>query len=210
MMEQVVAQPTEWDELLAAARQGDDFALGQMCERFRAYLLLLATSDLGDDLRAKLGASDVVQQAMLDVCRDFETFRGNSEAEFRSWIKRLVQHNLIDTNRSFRQTERRKTSRETPIDQTTQRLDFKGDAKTASSILQRRETDEQLLRAISRLPEKHRRIVELRHRDGLSYAEIAAQMGMTEAAARKLWSRTLQSLRSELTVDEATGRNRPK
>jgi predicted nucleic acid-binding protein len=38
----------------------------------------------------------------------------------------------------------------------------------------------------------------LRHRQSLSYAEIADQMNMTEAAARKLWSRTVESLRQEL------------
>lgn len=37
----------------------------------RSYLLLPGDTDLGDDLRAKLGASDIVQQIVLEAARGF-------------------------------------------------------------------------------------------------------------------------------------------
>jgi len=205
-----IDHPTEWTSLLEAARDGDNGALGQICEQLRGYLLLTVGDDLGVDLQAKLGASDIVQHTMLEVCSDLETFRGTSEAEFRAWIKRLVRHNLIDATRSFRQTQRRDASREIPIVSEGKRIELAGNNKTASCIVRRRETDEELLRAVARLPDERKTIVELRHRQGLAYVEIAKRMNMNEAAARKLWSRTVEALREELNSDDAKRRSQPK
>ena len=114
-----LSPPTEWGQLLEAARAGDDDALGQICQRFREHLLLTADDGLGGELRAKLGASDVVQQSMLEVHNDFRRFAGESEQEFRRWITRLVERNLIDSARQFRQTQRRDIRRERPIEPNT-------------------------------------------------------------------------------------------
>lgn len=193
-----------WTELLASARGGDDDALGQICERLREFLNRIAGGKLSDDLGAKLGASDIVQQSMLEACRDFDSFRGSSELEFRTWVKRLVQHNLIDAARGYRGTQSRDTSREIPLGEPGNLRELDGNQKTASSIVRRRETDEQLLRALAELPDDRRRIIELRHREGLPYAKIAVKMGMTEVAARKLWSRTIETLREHMRpIDES-------
>src|SRR5262249_7550847 len=64
---------------LAAARQGSVEALGQLLEVCRPYLLKVANDHLTADLRAKLGASDVVQEAFLEAQRDFGQFSGLTE-----------------------------------------------------------------------------------------------------------------------------------
>ncbi|QEG33577.1 RNA polymerase sigma factor [Bythopirellula goksoeyrii] len=197
----------DWPALLAAARNGDDEALGQVCEQLRHYLWIMADNGLGTDLQAKLGASDVVQDTMLDAVDDFRSFRGRTEAEFRAWIKRLIEHNLIDSARRFRDTQARDTSREVSAEE----LDCgAGEMRSASSLIRRRETDEELLRAIAKLPPRQRQIIELRHRQGLTYQEIAKQLEMTEVAARKLWSRTVEQLRDQLTSDHASSAPRAK
>ena len=50
--------------------------LGEVLGRFREYLLLLARLHLGDQLRGKLDASDVVQQTLLEACRKKAQFHG--------------------------------------------------------------------------------------------------------------------------------------
>ncbi|QDU54826.1 sigma-70 family RNA polymerase sigma factor [Aeoliella mucimassa] len=193
----------EWSALLAQAREGDSNALGEICERLRDYLLLMAAGDLGADLTPKLGASDIVQETMLEACRDFDAFRGTSEAEYRKWIRRLLDRNLIDAARGYRDAQRRQTSREVPLDQQGLRTGIVASDKSASSLFRRGESDEELLRAIGRLPPNQRQVIELRHRQGFSYAEIAAELGTTVVAARKAWSRAVAALAKELTnVDE--------
>ena len=191
----------DWEELLNQARNGNDVALGEICDRFRNYLKLAADDRLDKDLRRKVGPSDIVQQAMLEGFRDFESFTGSSEQEFRSWILRLLQHNLIDTARSFRGTQKRDISREianeSPAGCNGNGLNGNR-SRTASSIMQRREVDEELIRALDKLSKRQSEVIELRHRQGLPYAEIALIMDSTEAAVRKLWERAVQSLQQHL------------
>lgn len=192
-----------WPELLEAARAGDDDALGQICQRFREHLLLTADKGLGGDLRAKLGASDVVQHSMLEVHHDFSRFTGQTEQEFRCWITRLVERNLIDVARQFRHTQRRDVARERPIqpdratsDRTVQQLVAK--EGTASRIARQQEEDQALAKAVQQLSQRQQQVIELRHRQTLSFAQIADQLQITEVAARKTWSRAVEQLRRHL------------
>ncbi len=199
-----LSPPTEWGQLLEAARAGNDNALGEICQRFREHLLLTADDGLGGELRAKLGASDVVQQSMLEVHNDFRRFAGESEQEFRRWITRLVERNLIDSARQFRQTQRRDIRRERPIEPNTSghtclEQSLTAREGTASRIFRQQEEDRELGEAIERLSLRQRQVVELRHRQGFSFDQIADQLDTSEGAARKLWSRAVEQLRHHLT-----------
>src|SRR5262249_59741442 len=92
---------------LPAARAGSRAALGQALESFRDYLLLIAERELAPDLRAKGGASDLVQETFLEAQRDFADFRGDTEAEFRAWLRRLLLHNVANFARHYRDTAKR-------------------------------------------------------------------------------------------------------
>jgi RNA polymerase sigma-70 factor (ECF subfamily) len=77
-------------------------------------------------------------------------------------------------------------------------------------LVRRRETDDELLRAVAQLPERSQQVLELRHRMGLSHAEVAEELGMTEAAARKLWSRIVEELQERLSPPNVTSPVRPE
>ncbi len=189
-----------WSVLLDQARAGDSNALGQLCELFRGQLMEVAQRQLSADVQSKLGASDIVQQSFLEAQRDLPLFTGRTESDFRAWVRRIVEHNLLDVTRLFRSTQRRDTAREKPLEFTDDIDRIHHSQKTASSLIRRKETDEELLRAIAHLPAKNQRVVELRHRRGLSHAQIAAELGISEVASRKLWSRTVEQLREMLTT----------
>src|SRR4051794_35904655 len=63
---------------LAAARAGSNEALGQSLEPFRRYLLEVARQAVGPALRAKGGASDLVQETFLEAQQLFPRFDGKS------------------------------------------------------------------------------------------------------------------------------------
>ena len=88
---------------LAAARAGSREALGQVLETFRSYLLLVADRELDAELRAKGGASDLVQDTFLEAQRDFDCFHGNSADELRAWLRRLLLNNVANFTRQYRQ-----------------------------------------------------------------------------------------------------------
>lgn len=192
------SQNFSWNELILAARDGDDEALNAIWQQVRSYLLIFANQRLDDGLRGKLDASDIVQQSLMEAHRDFGTFRGQTEDELKSWISRLVIHNLMDAGRRFRDAQQRSVAKEVTWDVQSD-MSAARHQTSASSLVRRRETDEELLRAVARLPERSQQVLELRHRMGMSHAEVAVELGMTEAAARKLWSRIVEELQEQLS-----------
>src|SRR5262249_49490145 len=99
---------------LAAARAGSGDALGEALEACRPYLLRVANQELDQDLRAKGGASDLVQETFLEAQRDFPRFQGSSDAELRAWLRHILLHNLGKFARRFRQTQKRRLAAEVP------------------------------------------------------------------------------------------------
>jgi RNA polymerase sigma-70 factor, ECF subfamily len=189
---------------LSAARAGSSEALGRVLETCRNYLLLVAERDLDPDLRAKGGASDLVQQTFLEAHGAFGQFRGGSEDEVLAWLRQLLRNNLIDFARLYRATAKRGMDRELPLaaaDTPSQ----EGGGVTAETLspsghAMARERDDAMRAAMGRLPESYRAILRLRHEDGLGFDEIAKRMDRTPEAVRKLWARAVYRLQQE--VDE--------
>ena len=187
----------DWQKLIQQARDGDDVALGQIVSRVRNYLLLIASQSLNQQLQSKLSASDVVQQSMLEAHQSIGRFNGTSEAEIRSWLRKIVLNNLIDNNRRYKDSACRSADREVSIDELSVPLS-QPRSKTASWYISRNESEAQLLLAINRLPERQRLVIYARHRMGHSYQEIASDMNVTEDAVRQLWSRGVGRLKKVL------------
>ena len=196
-MNHVIKKSNHWKDLIQRARDGDDFALGQIVSRVRSYLLLVADESLNHRLQSKLSASDIVQQSMLEAHQSIGRFSGSSEGEIREWLRKIVMGNLIDSTRYYKNSACRTTDREVSIDTLPVSLP-QTQAQTASWYVSRNETEEQLLRAINCLPRRQRHVIDARHRLGHSYQEIARDMEATEVAVRKLWSRGVQRLKEAL------------
>lgn len=58
--------------------------------------------------------------------------------------------------------------------------------------------DQAMREALQRLASDHRRIIVLRNLELRPFAEIATLMNRSEAAARKLWARAVESLAREM------------
>ena len=183
------ATDDEWLILCRRAREGDAVAFGDLCERLRSFLTHAAGCQLNGSLKAKLGASDLVQESLLEAHRQFEQFQGSTEEEFRGWVRQILHNNTIDAARKFHDTQMRDADREISLElvESPEQLTARG--KTASSVARRKETDHEMLVAVGKLPERRRLVVEMRFRDGLNHAEIGKQLGISELAARKLLSR---------------------
>lgn len=189
-------------QLLQRARAGDEDALGEVLERYRSYLILVAERKLDPKLRAKAGGSDLVQQTFLEAHRGFEEFAGTTDEEMRAWLVKILNHNLADHQKRFRGTAKRDLSREISIATRTPGGTLEGgipdNVATASSLVRRRERDETLEQAVNQLTPRHRDVIALRHQQNLAFDVIAAQMELSEQAARKLWTRAIRSLQAKL------------
>jgi RNA polymerase sigma-70 factor (ECF subfamily) len=171
-------------------------------ERFRSYLLLLARVRLDSTVRAKVDASDVVQQTLLEAHRDRAQFRGRTFGEQAAWLRQILARNLANVFRDLRR-DKRDVTREQPLqaalEATASRLNaWLAAEQTPSQQAVRQEDVIRLAEALTRLPENQREAVILRHWHGCSLMEIGECLGCTTAAVTGLLHRGLRSLRKEL------------
>jgi RNA polymerase sigma-70 factor, ECF subfamily len=178
-------------------------------EAYRDYLRLLARLHLGGRLQSKLDASDVVQHALMQAHERREQFRGGTEAERLAWLRAILANALAAAARHFDAGMRdldRERSLEADLDLSSSRLEclLAADQTSPSEGAARSEELVRLARALARLPDDQRRVVELHHLQGLPVAETARHMGRTRAAVVGLLFRGLKRLR-ELLVASGEG-----
>src|SRR6266576_1515573 len=79
---------------------------GPALEHCREYLMALAQLHLDRRLQGKLDPADMVQQTLLEACRDQVQFQGGSRAELAAWLRRILLHNLANSLRDLRRDKR--------------------------------------------------------------------------------------------------------
>src|SRR3954468_19820535 len=94
-------------DIVNALRQGDPVAQELLVTRYRHWLHLLARLQVESHFRGKFDASDLVQQTLLEACRDLPQFRGQTEAELLAWLRQILTHVLAHEIRRFRGTQQR-------------------------------------------------------------------------------------------------------
>jgi RNA polymerase sigma-70 factor, ECF subfamily len=192
---------TDAARLLTAARAGSADALGTALETCRAYLLIVAERELHPAVRAKGGASDLVQQTFLEAHRDFGRFHGNSQEELLAWLRQVLRNNLANFTRQHLQTKKRQADLEVHLGSGAPgaaESRIAGSGATASRLAMAGEDAAALEAAMARLPEDYRRVLALRYHEGRSFDEIAQRIGRSANAARKLWARAVERLEREL------------
>jgi RNA polymerase sigma-70 factor (ECF subfamily) len=189
------------EALLSAARAKDAAALGKLLEGYRPYVKLLARLGINHRLQGKLDASDLVQETFMEAHRDFPQFRGTTEAELLAWLRQILISNLANQARRFLGTQGRdvRLERELAIEvDVSSRLLERGLLARDTSPSQQAASREQavlLADVLAKLPDDYREVIILRHLEGRTFPEIAAHMGRSSDAVKKLWARALARLR---------------
>lgn len=184
--------------LVEQARAGDTLALGELLEKHRPYLRLLAERQLDPRLDARVDASDIVQQTCLSVHRAIKGFVGNDPAQFLAWLRQIHERNIQNAFRDHVRLKKRSIARErsSPDNAT-------GDwgAERISSPSQRLMLGENavlLAAALQSLTEDQRAAIRLKFLDGFSLAEISHQMDRSPDAIVSLVRRGMMQLRAIL------------
>lgn len=197
---------------LVAARRGSHSAMGELFEDCRNYLLLVANASVGDGLRAKVAASDLVQEAFLEAGQIFDRFTGDSEEDLLRWLTRILEHKVGNAVKRHVRAAKRDVSREVRLDQGVngnQAGALPADsAPSPSGIAAAGEDELRLEQALAELPDQYRQVIDLRVNQSLSFEEVGRAMDRTGEAARKLFARAIDELRLRITAHEqSTNRN---
>ncbi len=182
-------------QLLNRARGGDKAALGGLLERYRPLLRLLSRRALDSQCAARVDPSDIVQQTLLSVFRNFAKFLGDEADDFRAWLIQIHDRNLQDAVRKHILAQKRSVQNESHAPLTIA-VDIR--ASSPSQRLLEGEQSLQLAAAVESLPSDQREAVRLRHLEGWSLARIATQLNRSDRAVAALLNRGLVTLRERL------------
>ncbi|TWU42725.1 sigma-70 family RNA polymerase sigma factor [Novipirellula artificiosorum] len=172
----------------------------------RPWLLRIAVKEIPDHLRGKIDPSDVVQQTLLDAWRGDAGFRGSSHAQRLAWLRVILRRVVLQNQRGLRAAKRGDGIERVindAINRTSVRIEDIAVGKEPKPDEAVEDAEQNLLvsSAIERLPEEYQRVIELRHFEHFTHAEIASKMERSPAAIRMLWIRALIALRQ--MVDKA-------
>lgn len=171
--------------------------------RYEPYLRMLARTQMRKAYQAKLGASDLVQQAMLQAVQGLDGFRGQTEEEFRAWLRQILARHLCHLDRDLHRDKRdirREQSMEQKLAASSIRLQglLAGDGPTPSQNVMLGENVLRLAEAVERLPESQRDAIRLHYLEGMKLSEVAEQLGKSPGAIAGLLHRGMKTLRSQL------------
>lgn len=156
----------------------------------------------GQNLPVDKNLDDLTQEVLLQVFRDIHEFQVEPGASFSGWVRTIADRKLKDFWRRTR-AKKRGGGRQKHLgdfDETGGRERFADENEPRPSQFARHaELREALQHALAGLGDKHRRVIELRLFQGLSYADILPLLGYTkEVTVRSLYMRALQRLQELL------------
>ena len=175
----------EESALVAMAQAGDEAAFQNLIRRYtpRLHAVLLRITNEPE------AAQDAAQNALLRAWQNIDRFEARSS--FFTWLTR------IGINEAYRTISRRPAGSEVPLDDAVgERIPSWGDQP--DQVFESREFLAAVDTALQHLPPDYRAAVVLRDVEGLSTAEAADVLGISERALKSRLHRGRMTLRREL------------
>lgn len=180
-------------DLLARATSGDRGAIEELLELHLSELRGFLARRAGDLVRERESASDLAQSVCreaLEHARD-RRLRFLGEAQFKQWLYRAAVLKLMSRRRYWAVAGRADVAHAAPLSGA-DAAPAGGETPSRDAIFL--EELERFARALDQLSAQQRQALALHHLQGRSHAEIAAELGTTEAYSRTLLSRALARL----------------
>jgi RNA polymerase sigma-70 factor (ECF subfamily) len=199
--------------LLERLRRGDATAASELFERFRARLKQMVRLRLDRRMQGRLDASDVLQEAFLDVQKKAPEFAEKQELSPYLWLRLVTTERLIQLHRHHLGTQMRDASQEVSIYRgglpaaTTNSLAnlLLGRISTPSQAAIRVERQLKLQEALNQMDPMDREVLALRHFEELSNSEVASVLSLSKSAASNRYIRALKKLKEMLRSLDPSG-----
>jgi RNA polymerase sigma-70 factor (ECF subfamily) len=197
------ADPRSNEELLDAARGGDEAALAALVERHRDRLERMVRLRMDSRLQGRVDPADVLQDAYLTVSGKFPQYSADPHMPFYLWLRLEVGQKLVDVHRFHLGAKMRDAGQEVSLYRgalpqvTSLSLaeHLLGKLTTASQAAMRVELKLRVQEALNSMDPNDREVLLLRHFEELSNAEAAQVLGIKPSAAVNRYVRALKRLK---------------
>jgi RNA polymerase sigma-70 factor, ECF subfamily len=203
----MASDPSETDDLLRRASEGDEAALAELFRRYRKRLRQMVRLRLDRRLQGRVDPSDVLQEAYLDLAQQFRSFVERRDTmPFFLWLRLLTGQRLMRVHRRHLAASMRDAGREVSLyrgampQASSESLAARllGRLTSASEVAVRAERKLMLQRALNGMDPIDREVIALRHFEELSNSEAAQVLGLSKAAASNRYVRAMTRLQAVL------------
>jgi len=188
-------------------RAGDPAAAGAVFAACRERLKKMVKLRLDRRLQGRLDASDVLQEAFLDVHKKAADFPAKDMPAYL-WLRLVVAERLLILHRHHLGAQMRDAGQEVSLHRgglpaaSTHSLAnlLLGRMTSPSQAAIRTERQIRLQEALNGMDELDREVLALRHFEELSNSEAATVLGLTKTAASNRYIRALKRLKEMLAA----------
>ena len=132
-------------------------------------------------------ASDILQQVLLQLYLSLPKLR--TGGPLKAWLYQVARNRCLDEVRRKHATHFSELEQGTEEEEQSVLDTMQDRSPLPEEVVERRDVQESLLKAIRALPPKFRAVVLLRYAAQLSYAEIGRVLHMPEATAKTYFQR---------------------
>jgi RNA polymerase sigma factor (sigma-70 family) len=186
-------------ELIRRYRAGDPHALGILLQRYHPTLERIVRVRMGPALLAFTSVADVIQDTIVRVIKDIDSYQPRDDASWIDWVAKLAQHEIHNQVRA-RQARKRGGGAAAAVGQIENpEPDVPDTATGASSVAARNELMDIVDRHAGELPTDQREVFVLRHYAGADWNAIAERMLRSVAACQELARRARLALAERMS-----------
>lgn len=190
--------------LVDRAKNGDPDAFNELVLRYEKQVYNLTYRMMGNPE----DASDLSQEGFLRIYRSLSRFRG--ESLFSTWVYRIVSNTCLDELRKRKNYKIQSFDETFVPGQEEPRLALSNFGESPEAVIEQRETQQEIHKAITQLSEEYRLAVILRDIQGLSYEEMATTLSCSIGTVKSRINRGRKKLKEELQKEyhSSLGRNK--
>ena len=179
------------EELIAGCKKGKRWAQEELYKRYCGAMLGVAVRYC----RNTTEAEDALQESFIRIFKYIKNFEGRHEGSLSAWVKTVVVNTTLSHNRNNKKhhytediDEVHVSSDDTPL------FDEEVDVS--------RRKQEQILKAMQKLPVGYRTVFNLYVVEGYTHKEIAEIMEISENTSKSQLSKARRYLKKLLGIEE--------
>lgn len=183
---------------------GTKEGLGQFLEENRARLRRMVELRLDRRVRGRVDASDVLQEAFIEVSTRVPQYLAKPEVPFYVWVRFITAQKIQEFHRRHLGRQNRDVRREVRLGVAPEASSialaeaFLDDGPSPSQVAMEQENWRRLLNALEGLKPVDREVVAMRHFEGLRNVDVAEILGLSKPGASVRYVRAMQRLGAAL------------